>query len=85
MKALIVLYGENCAYCKKAKMLIARAIEKDARFSAADVRFVEEKSAEGRSYKHRFVPAFYCDGKLFFQGNPMMSDVIAALSRCIGG
>ena len=82
MKQLVVLSGDNCGYCKKAKMLLTRALEKEARFSSADIRFVHENSPEGRNFKHRLLPAFYCDDTLIFEGNPNMDIIMAILHQC---
>jgi|GEM_PF-290516 len=83
MKKIVVIYGENCAYCKKAKMLLKRAIEKDPGFSPIEIRYVKDISPEGRVYVHRYVPAFYVDGRHFFEGNPSMADIQRLLTACL--
>lgn len=82
MKKLIVLCGENCGYCKKAKMLIKRALEKEPEYTAIDIKFVMDKSEMGVKYIHTLVPAFFCGKELYFEGNPHMATVIAALEKC---
>ena len=82
MKKLIVLQGENCGYCKKAKMLIKRALKKENKYVVIDIQFILEESEIGRKYMHKLVPAFYCDDELLFEGNPHMADVISALEKC---
>jgi len=83
MAPLIVLTGVNCAYCKKAKMLIRRAVEKNQEFSKVDVIFLDEISPEGIAFPHRFIPAFYSGGRLRFEGNPSMQDIELLLSYCL--
>ena len=83
MVPMIVLTGVNCAYCKKAKMLIRRAMEKNPELSQVELIFLEENSPEGSAFPHRFVPAFYSVGKLRFEGNPSMQDIELLLSYCL--
>jgi glutaredoxin len=83
MVPMIVLTGVNCAYCKKAKMLIKRAIEKKPEFARVKLIFLEENSPEGSTYPHRFVPAFYSGRTLRFEGNPSMQDIELLLSFCL--
>ncbi len=83
MKNLIVLYGDNCAYCKKAKMLIGRALEKDPRYSSIIIKYIKDDSAEGKYLAHKYIPAFYIEGKRFFEGNPDMDDIKRMLSVCL--
>ncbi len=75
MKNIVVLYGDNCAYCKKAKMLISRALEKNPAFSSVKISYVKDDSPEGRKLPHKYIPAFFCDGWHFFEGNPTMDDI----------
>ncbi len=82
MKKLIVLCGKKCPYCKKAKMLVKRALEKYTKYLAVDVRFVLEGTKEAKELAHTLVPAFFCDRKLFFEGNPDIVTVLAALENC---
>jgi len=82
MKQLIVLCGEHCGYCKKAKMLIRRALEKEPKFAALDIRYVCDESTEAKAYPHAYVPAFFCDGKRLFEGNPVMGNIVAMLQKC---
>ncbi len=82
MERLVVLYGDNCGYCKKAKMLIKRALEKENKFLSLDIRFVHEDSAEGQGFMHKLTPAFYCNRTLLFEGNPSMDIIIDILDRC---
>ena len=82
MKKLVVLCGENCGYCKKAKMLINRALDKKPEYVSLDFEFVDENSPQGKKYQHTLVPAFFCDGRLLFEGNPNMEAVIMALKSC---
>jgi hypothetical protein len=82
MKELVVLYGNNCGYCKKAKMLIKRALEKETKYTALNIRFVLDEDQEGKNYPHTLIPAFYCDGEMFFEGNPNMDIVMSTLKDC---
>lgn len=82
MKQLIVLCGEHCAYCKKAKMLIRRALEKEPKFAALDIRFICDESSEGMAYPHTFVPAFFCGTVRLFEGNPNMETIVSILRNC---
>ena len=82
MNNLIVLCGENCGYCKKAKMLIKRVLEKDPRLLAVNIRYVMDSSDEGRQLAHTLVPAFYIDGVLAFEGKPDIETVTSILTRC---
>lgn len=82
MKQLLILCGLECAYCKKAKMLINRALEKEPKYLALDIRYVMEDSEEGQSYAHTLVPAFFCGSVRCFEGNPSMDDVLSALENC---
>lgn len=84
MKRLVVLCGETCGYCKKAKMLIKRALEKEPKYCALDIRFVNEDSEEGEKMPHTLVPAVYCEGALVFEGNPSMEVVASILGQCYG-
>lgn len=82
MKRLIVLTGENCGYCKKAKMLIRRALEKEPKYIALKLSFVGEISPEGQKLPHRLVPALFVDGVLVFEGNPTMEIIQSILKQC---
>ncbi len=82
MKQLIVLCGEYCAYCKKAKMLIRRALENEPRFLALDIRYICDETPEGEAYPHKLVPAFFCDAEPVFEGNPDMQTIVSILSGC---
>jgi glutaredoxin len=82
MKQLIVLRGTHCAYCKKAKMLIRRALEKAPEFAALDIRYICDESPEGAAYSHMLVPAFFCGGAHEFEGNPDMATVVSILRKC---
>ena len=83
MKQLIVLYGDQCGYCKKAKMLLKRALGTHPEFSELDVRCVSELDDEAQPLELQLIPAFFCGGRLFFEGNPDMSIVLAALRSCL--
>jgi protein-disulfide isomerase len=83
MVPMIVLTGENCAYCKKAKMLIKRALEKNPNFSKVELSYLEETSPEGKVYPHHYIPAFICNNKLLFEGNPSMQDIEFLFSHCL--
>lgn len=85
MKQLTLLYGDNCGYCKKAKMLLNRALNTHPKYLSLDVCLVNEQSEEAAPFAHRVVPAFYCGGILFFEGNPSMDIVMAALNCCDDG
>lgn len=82
MKQLIVLCGEHCAYCKKAKMLIRRALENEPAFLVLDIRYICDESSEGMAYPHQLVPAFFCDGARLFEGNPDMGMIVSILRKC---
>ena len=82
MKQLIVLTAENCGYCKKAKMLIRRALEKEPKFIAIDLRYINEESTEGVKLPHTLVPALFVDGALLFEGNPAMETIQSILTQC---
>ena len=82
MVPMIVLTGDSCAYCKKAKMLIKRALEKNPAFREVDISYISENSPEGAGYPHRFVPAFYAGGRLRFEGNPSIQVIELLLSYC---
>jgi len=82
MKQLIVLCGEHCGYCKKAKMLIRRALEHKPKFAALDIQYVCDESPEAQNYPHTYVPAFFSDGVRLFEGNPAMHNVVAILQKC---
>ena len=82
MMQLIVLCGEHCAYCKKAKMLIRRALEKEPKFLALDIRFICDESPEGVAYPHTLVPAFFCGESRVFEGNPDMGTIVSILRKC---
>lgn len=82
MKQLIVLCGEQCAYCKKAKMLLRRALEKEPKFLALDIRYICDESPEGAAYPHKLVPAFFCGESHLFEGNPDMGTVVSVLNKC---
>ncbi len=83
MKQLIVLCGEHCGYCKKAKMLIRRALEKEPEFAALDIAYICDESLEAKNYPHAFVPAFFCGGAQLFEGNPSMQNIVAILRKCL--
>ena len=83
MRNLIVLYGDNCAYCKKAKMLIGRALEKNPEYTPIDIKYIKDDSPEGKYLLHKFIPAFYIEGKRLFEGNPEMEDIKRMLSACL--
>mgnify|MGYP001212996516 CR=1 FL=1 len=46
MIPMVVVTGESCAYCKKAKMLIGRALQKKPAFREIEIRYVDQKSPE---------------------------------------
>ena len=82
MKNLIVLCGENCGYCKKAKMLIHRALEKETKYIALDIRYISDTSDAARPLAHKLVPAFFTGGKLVFEGNPDINIIMSILENC---
>ncbi len=82
MKQLIVLCGEHCAYCKKAKMLIRRALVNTPEFTALDIQYICEEDIGSAQYPHTFVPAFFVDGECVLEGNPNMDDIVAILKKC---
>jgi glutaredoxin len=82
MLPMIVLTGDSCGYCKKAKMLIKRALEKNSAFNEVDISYISESSPEAAAYPHRLLPAFYAGGKLRFEGNPSMQVIELLLSFC---
>ncbi len=82
MKRLLVLCGKDCGYCKKAKMMIRRALEKEPKYTVLDIRFLYDNEPEAIRYRHKFVPAFFCGNVLFFEGNPDMNVITAALKNC---
>ena len=83
MKQLTVLCGTHCAYCKKAKMLISRALEVQPKFRELDIRYICDESPEGADFPHRLVPAFFCGGSHIFEGNPNMSMIVFILNSCL--
>lgn len=82
MKKLIVVCGENCGYCKKAKMLIKRALEKESKYIVLNIQFVLDDSELGKRYKHTLVPAFYCNNDMAYEGNPNMDIIYSILEDC---
>ena len=82
MLPMIVVTGDSCAYCKKAKMLIKRAVEKNPDFGEVEISYISEGSPEAAAYTHRLIPAFYAGGKLRFEGNPSMQVIVLLLSFC---
>lgn len=80
---LVVLYGDSCGYCKKAKMLIRRALEKEPAFASVSIEFIEVSSDAGKTYAHKYIPAFYINDKQVFEGNPEMSDIQRILQECM--
>jgi glutaredoxin len=82
MKKLLVFYGDGCGYCKKAKMLIKRALDTHPKFLSLDIQYINNESEHSQPYSHQVVPAFYCGDTLFFEGNPSMDIVLAALNDC---
>ena len=83
MKQLIVLCGEHCGYCKKAKMLIRRALEHATKIhSVLDIQYICDESSEAAAYPHTVVPAFFCGGKRLFEGNPDMAKIVSILRIC---
>ncbi len=85
MKQLTLLYGDGCGYCKKAKMFLKRALDMHPKYFSLDIQYVHDKSEQAEPYRHELVPAFYCGGVLFFEGNPTMDIVMAALNDCYYG
>lgn len=83
MKQLILLYGDNCGYCKKAKMLLERALSTHSEYLSVDIRYLSELDKDAMALKHQLIPAFFCGGKLFFEGNPDMNMVTSVLRRCM--
>ncbi len=84
MKQFTLLYGDGCGYCKKAKMLLQRALDTHPEFRSLDIRYVFDQSPEGAALPHSLIPAFFCGGSLFFEGNPDMDIVLSALHCCCG-
>jgi glutaredoxin len=82
MKPLILLCGQHCGYCKKAKMLIRRALEKEPALSAVDIRFICDESSEAAAYPHSVVPAFFLGEERLFEGNPDMGIIVSILRKC---
>lgn len=82
MKQLTLLYGDNCGYCKKAKMLLKRALDTHSKYLSLDIQYINDESEQAKTYRHELIPAFYCGSVLFFEGNPNMDIVMAALSNC---
>lgn len=85
MKKLVILCGVECGYCKKAKMLLNRALEKQPKYLDVNIRYLLDESEEGQRYVHTLVPALYCDDILFFEGNPNMDIIKSALENCLNG
>ena len=83
MKNLIVLYGDNCAYCKKAKMLLHRAVEKNTNYLEIKIKYIKDDSEEASYLAHKYIPAFYIEGKRIFEGNPEMDDIKKMLDACL--
>jgi|AGTN01.2.fsa_nt_gi hypothetical protein len=82
MKQLIVLCGQHCGYCKKAKMLISRALVNEPKFAALDISYICNESPESAPYPHTLLPAFFCGRKRVFEGNPSMADIVSILRNC---
>jgi len=82
MKQLTLLYGNNCGYCKKAKMLLKRALDTHPKFLNLDILYIDNESVQAEPYRHALIPAIFCGGALFFEGNPSMDIVMAALNDC---
>lgn len=84
MRKIVILCGQDCVYCKKAKMLLKRAVEKNPQFKTVDIKYVMEETPEGKKYDHKLVPAFFCGDKLVFEGNPDMQTVKSLLNKYYG-
>lgn len=82
MKKLTLLYGDGCGYCKKAKMLLKRALDTNPKYLSLDIQYINDESEQANVYRHELTPAFYCGSVLFFEGNPSMDIVMAALNDC---
>jgi glutaredoxin len=82
MKKLIVLYGDNCGYCKKAKMLIRRVLEKNPHLGTVSIQYVQDNSESASLFVHTLVPAFFCNGELVFEGNPDINTVYSIIENC---
>ena len=81
MKNVVILCGTDCVYCKKAKMLIRRAVEKNHKYRKIKLDYVFEDSPEGSKYSHSLIPAFFIDNTLYFEGNPDMQKVKSFLDE----
>lgn len=82
MKEIVIVCGQECVYCKKAKMLFKRAIDKDSRFKSIKINYVMEETQEGKKYEHKLVPAFFLGNEFVFEGNPDMQTVKSLLEKC---
>jgi glutaredoxin len=85
LKQLTLLYGDNCGYCKKAKMLLKRALDTHPKFHRVDIQYIINESEQAKLYRNELIPAFFCGSTLFFEGNPNMDIVMAALNDCYSG
>ncbi len=83
MKKIVVVCGKNCGYCKKAKMLIKRAVEKEPQFNTVKLRYIDERSVFSKKYHHSLIPAFFYGKELFFEGNPSMEVVSEAFKKVL--
>jgi len=82
LKQLTLLYGDSCGYCKKAKMLLKRALDTHPKYLCLDIKYINDESEKAELFHHKLIPAFFCGGLLFFEGNPSMDIVMAALNDC---
>lgn len=83
MKEIVIVCGQDCVYCKKAKMLVNRALNNNPKFKTVKIDYVMEDTKEGEIYQHKLVPAFFCRRKLMFEGNPDMKIVKSILDGCL--
>lgn len=81
MKCVVIVCGQDCVYCKKAKMLVDRALLKEPKFKAVELIYVMEESECAKAYAHTLIPAFFFDDILEFEGNPNMQIVTAILKK----
>lgn len=83
MKEIVIVCGQDCVYCKKAKMLIKRALNNNPKFKTVKIDYVMEDTKEGEIYEHELIPAFFRGRTLMFEGNPDMKIVKSILDECI--
>lgn len=84
MKKLTIVKDETCSFCELMMEYMEDIMQADQRFENVKPEFVDYSSGEAAEYENYFVPAFYIDDELIYDGPVDREEMLAILERVIG-